>query len=156
MDPACDRCREQLLDLLYGLLDPAEEAAALAHVASCPACAQAKSDAAAMQGLFATAAKTPFPEVKFEIPVDAEPAKPAAPPRRVPVWAVAAGLLVASLAMLAPAIRDYANHREHSASVAQARHKLTELDAADAARVARQIELIAKLDRELTDARESH
>ncbi|MBX3398339.1 MAG: hypothetical protein KF873_06325 [Gemmataceae bacterium] len=156
MDPACDRCREQLLDLLYGLLDPAEEAAALAHVASCPACAQAKSDAAAMQGLFATAAKAPFPEVKFEIPVDAEPAKPAAPPRRVPVWAVAAGLLVASLAMLAPAIRDYANHREHSASVAQARHKLTELDAADAARVARQIELIAKLDRELTDARESH
>ncbi len=156
MDLACDRCREQLLDLLYGLLDPAEESAALAHVATCPACAQAKADAAAMRGLIASAAKAPFPEAKFEIPVDAEPAKPAAPARRTPSWAIAAGLLVASLAMLAPAIRDYANHREHAAGVAQARRALADLDAADAARVARQVELIAKLDRDLLDARESH
>jgi alpha-2-macroglobulin-like protein len=156
MDLACDRCREQLLDSLYGLLDPAEDAALAVHLAHCPACAAAKADAAAMQGLFATAAKVPFPDVTFSIPVEAEPAVPAARPSRVPAWAVAAGLLVASLAMLAPAIRDYSAHRGHATAQAMAAKRLAELEAADADRVARQANLIAKLDRDLADARESH
>jgi hypothetical protein len=156
MEPGCERCREQLLDLLYGLLDPAEEAAVLAHIESCPACASARSEAQSMRSLFARAAKAPFPEVTFAIPVDAEPAVRSSPARRVPSWAIAAGLLVASLAMLAPAIRDYADYRDRATAEATAAKRLADLEADDADRVATKARLIADLDRQLADARESH
>lgn len=161
MSVRCETCREQMLDFLYGLLDPSEEAALAAHLAECPTCSQAKADASDMQALFAAAAKAPFPDVQFTIPIETEIAPTARPhpakqfPRSTR-WAVAAGLLIAALGMLSPAIREYASYRKRAASAALAQQKLTDIERSDAARSLAHSDLIARLDRELRDARESH
>lgn len=152
----CDRCRELLLDSLYGLLDPSEEVALAAHVADCPACRDAKAEAAKAQALFAVAAKLPFPDVKFEIPVEAVPAVAAKPERRSYRWAIAAGLMVASLALLSPAIRDYSDYRDRHAAMATAARNRTEIENRDADRVDVQNRLIAGFEKELGNLRESH
>ena len=98
----CDDCHPLLLDHLYGLLDPAEAAAVERHLTGCPACVSASARA---KGLFARAAKSAFPHVRFAAPaddaaLDSRPVPstlvpPAAVPRRgswVP-WAVAACVL---------------------------------------------------------------
>lgn len=80
---ACNACRDQLLDHLYGLLDSTEAAAVEAHLAECPACA---AFAKKSSGLIATAAKSAFPEVNFQQPTGKEPAKaqPVAKPKAKP------------------------------------------------------------------------
>lgn len=91
----CEVCRERLIDSLYGLLDPAEEADVAAHLSACTACATAKAEAATAKGLFARAAKVSFPEVHFQPP--SEVARPAPRPLRdrITAWAVAAAVLLA-------------------------------------------------------------
>ncbi len=156
MTMRCEDCREQLLDSLYGLLDPAEEVALASHLAQCPACAQAKADAHATQRLFATAAKAPFPEVTFQIPVESEPQRPAPAPDRYSRWVIAAGLFIASLTLLAPAIRDTIAYRNHSSNLSQAQAKLNEIEHADKERIETNTRTIEALDRQLTDLREAH
>ena len=69
----CQHCQPLLLDHLYGLLDGPEAAAVDAHLASCPACAAARTETARVQGLFARAAKSAFPNTRFEAPTPTQP-----------------------------------------------------------------------------------
>ena len=71
----CDDCQTLMLDHLYGLLDPAETAAVEKHLAGCPNCAAARTQAARTQVLFAKAAKSEFPQVRFTAPIE-QPAMP--------------------------------------------------------------------------------
>ncbi len=113
----CDDCQDLLLDHLYGLIDGPEADAVAAHMAECPACAAARDRAAREQQLFARAATSRFPEVRFDPPADPEPAAAPKPPLMLPAhvatpvvpappppartwpavlgWAVAASLLLA-------------------------------------------------------------
>ncbi|MCI0701847.1 MAG: zf-HC2 domain-containing protein, partial [Planctomycetia bacterium] len=80
----CQHCQPLLLDHLYGLLDAPESAAVDAHLASCASCAAARTETARVQGLIARAAKSAFPNVRFEAPPQpAQPAKPARTPAPV-------------------------------------------------------------------------
>ena len=105
MKPGCDACPADLLDHLYGLLDPTEAAAVEGHVAACPACAAALADARKSQTLFAAAAKGHFPNVTFAPPADI-PTVPAdervTVGRKLTQWAVAAGLLLAVTGLAIP------------------------------------------------------
>src|SRR3954471_18785546 len=64
----CEHCQPLLLDHLYGLLDGPEAAAVDAHLASCPTCAAARAEADRVQGLISRAAKSAFPQTRFEAP----------------------------------------------------------------------------------------
>ncbi len=66
----CHDCQALLLDHLYGLLEAAETAAVESHLAVCPACSAARSDAARAQGLIGKAAKSSFPHVRFTAPLE--------------------------------------------------------------------------------------
>src|SRR5207244_1282143 len=99
----CTECRSLLLDRLYDLLEPTEEATVTAHLADCPACQAEHLKAERVQRLISTAARTEFPDVRFIAP--AAEVAPAAPSRdgaprpagfpRWLGWAVAAAVLVA-------------------------------------------------------------
>ena len=123
----CQTCQPLLLDHLYGLLDGPDEAAVGAHLAACPACAAALAETARVQGLFARAAKSAFPQTRFEAPVEA-PAKvgsvaPAAATPALPLpgakpgrgfrlaavlpWAVAAAVLVAIPGTVIPVLDTF-------------------------------------------------
>ncbi len=127
--PPCDACRDQILDYLYGLLSPAESAPLEAHLASCPACSEARTKAAQAQGLIARAAKPVKAGMTFAPPTEPlVPSKPAAvagpsrngalapagEPTRTTVrgvwvrWAVAAGILLAFAGLGGPTARDLA------------------------------------------------
>src|SRR5438874_1731649 len=119
----CDDCQALLLDHLYGLLDGPEAVALDAHLAGCAGCTAAREQAARVRGLFARAAKSSFPDVRFVPP--AQPAESAAPvsgpplaepapaptapfgrrpARRAPVgWAAGAVVLVLTHAVVRPA-----------------------------------------------------
>ena len=92
----CHDCQTLLLDHAYGLLDAAEAASVQSHLAGCPACQAAFQDVGRAQGLFAQAAKTEFPNVRFVAPLD-EAVVPFAPPRKARStwvqWVVAASVL---------------------------------------------------------------
>ena len=66
----CHDCQALLLDHLYGLLEAVETAAVESHLAVCPACSAARSDAARAQGLIGKAAKSSFPHVRFTAPLE--------------------------------------------------------------------------------------
>jgi anti-sigma factor RsiW len=103
----CDDGQDRLLDLVYGLLDPAEAAALEAHVASCPACEAAYKAVRGEKALIARAAKGSFARVEFIPPIvgGIEPRRPV--PRTVFVrWAVAAGLLLAVAGTVGPTIHS--------------------------------------------------
>ena len=94
----CDMCQDRLLDLEYGLLDPAEVAALEAHIVDCVSCSAAREAARGHKGLLARAAKVSFPNVRFEKPTEGV----TIPRRQVPRshvvrWAVAAGILLYEL-----------------------------------------------------------
>jgi hypothetical protein len=101
----CDDYQNQLLDHLYGLLDGPEREALVEHLDGCASCREALAAAEAQQALLAAAAKTRFPEVRFEppaVPVAAsqpisvpfvQPPRPAR--RNWRRWAVAAAVLLA-------------------------------------------------------------
>lgn len=109
----CDQCREQLLDHLYGLLDPAEVAALDEHLAACPACAVARAEAGRLQGLLAQAAKPVETDIRFVAPTEPaiEPARKAEEPRHTVgrawvTWAVAASLFLMTAGLAGPMTRD--------------------------------------------------
>ncbi|MBM3980840.1 MAG: hypothetical protein FJ304_11250 [Planctomycetes bacterium] len=164
----CQHCRTLLLDHLYGLLDGAEAAGVDAHLASCPTCAAARAETGRVQGLIARAAKSAFPQTKFEPPAPKPtkaparaPAKPAvlafpAPAntpsrtlRRVAAalpWAVAAAVLLAIPGTVVPVlgIFDAAAKANRSAESARAEAATAETVAAT---------LRGRRDSALTDAR---
>src|SRR5436190_956203 len=80
----CQHCQNLLLDHLYGLLDGAESATVDAHLASCPTCAAARAETARVQGLIARAAKSAFPNARFEVPAPPPAAQPAKSTTRTP------------------------------------------------------------------------
>ncbi|WP_439622751.1 zf-HC2 domain-containing protein [Gemmata sp.] len=94
----CTECRPLILDHLFGLLDAPEVAAVAAHLATCPACAAERTEAARVHGLISQAAKFAFPVVRFEAPDAARPA-----PARVPGPSRTATLPVSIIPMAAPA-----------------------------------------------------
>lgn len=126
----CQHCQPLLLDHLYGLLDGPEAESFDAHLAECPACAAARAETARVQGLIAKAAKSAFPNTRFEAPVEA-PAKVGAttpaPTTALPVpvvrpaitskravragavlaWAVAAAVLLAIPGTVVPVLSAF-------------------------------------------------
>jgi anti-sigma factor RsiW len=64
----CEHCCEQMLDYLYGLLDPSESSAFATHIASCPTCTAAHAESQAMQGLLKQASLGSFPNATFVAP----------------------------------------------------------------------------------------
>jgi anti-sigma factor RsiW len=165
----CDLCQAQLLDHLYGLLDDAERDAQAAHLEGCEACRAALAAARTQQALLAEAAKTAFPEVRFEPP--ATPAPEARPPsiklaRPEPArrpwrrWAVAAAVVLA-LAGVAGA-GGWSWHRHHQElTLARARYdqakrereELTRSSQAEADRAAREIRAIQEEIQHLQQSR---
>ncbi|VTU00492.1 a-macroglobulin complement component : Membrane protein containing Alpha-2-macroglobulin (Fragment) OS=Rhodopirellula maiorica SM1 GN=RMSM_06144 PE=4 SV=1: zf-HC2: A2M_N [Gemmataceae bacterium] len=97
----CTECRPLILDHLFGLLDAPEVAAVAAHLATCPACAAERTEAAKVHGLISKAAKFAFPGVRFESPDAARPA-----PARVPGLTRTATLPVPIVPMAAPVSLD--------------------------------------------------
>ncbi len=102
----CHDCQPLLLDHLYGLLEAAETAAVESHLAGCPACTAARSEAARAQGLIGKAAKSSFPHVRFAAPL--EEATVPAPAVKKPAkrsylgWVVAASVLALIPGTLVP------------------------------------------------------
>jgi hypothetical protein len=131
----CDECRAELLDLLYGLLDPAEEAAVTAHLADCPGCRTARADAERARGLLARAAKLPFPDVIFTPPAEV---KSSLVRRSWVSWAVAAAVL---FAVSLPAVPGWQAYRDGRAAADRA---VAALDQAARDRDARRDEAAAR------------
>src|SRR5437588_754984 len=80
---SCDQCSGLLLDYVYGLLDEGEAQALRDHLASCPACRSALTEAEAQQNLIARAAQVyaevpPFTAPAAETPESTEVPAPAA------------------------------------------------------------------------------
>ena len=144
--PGCDACQAQLLDHLYGLLDPTEAAELEAHVAGCPACTAALTDARKSRTLFAAAAKGSFPHVTFAAPAEF-PTTPAklldertTVGRTLTQWAVAAGLLLAVCGLAIPTAFDVADFYDGRPDVVRAangvvgaRERFAEMAQAEAA-----------------------
>ncbi len=110
----CDQCREQLLDHLYGLLDPAEAVALDDHLVGCPACTAAREEAGRWQGLLSRAAKSETTDIRFVAPTE-EPTEPRRQPAEGPrhtvrrawvTWVVAASLFLMAAGLAGPAVRD--------------------------------------------------
>jgi hypothetical protein len=119
----CQTCREQILDHLYGLLEPEEEQTFQLHILQCSECASQLAQERRLQAVIGAAAKVHFPEVKFVAPQEklsqestatqdiamqaittvASAPVTAKPSRRWMGWAIAASLfLVAGLGVLIP------------------------------------------------------
>ena len=142
----CDHCEPLLLDHLYGLLDPADAAAVEGHLTGCGSCTAARDRARRDQGLFARAAKLPFPQVVFTPPA-AEPSangvaatvpsslspQPTRPGRRAGLvrWAVAAAVLLALLpGVLLPLDRLAGRYEQAKAGATAAADRMAEARAA--------------------------
>lgn len=95
-----------MIELAYGLLDPAATEAIRSHAANCAECSAAVSEATRAKGLFAKAAKMSFPEVKFEAPKNEVAAPKQAPKRTYAPWAIAASLLIVGGAVSVPLIQQ--------------------------------------------------
>ncbi|HYV39129.1 MAG TPA: hypothetical protein VE988_25810, partial [Gemmataceae bacterium] len=93
----CNTHQSRLLHHLYGLLDDAEHQSLTAHLATCETCRAALDKARSQQQLLAAAAKTSFPDVRFEpatLPMQRAPLKPK-PQRPWRRWAIAATIFLA-------------------------------------------------------------
>lgn len=98
----CDRFQDQLLDHLYGLLEPPEVGPLTDHLHSCAACRAALARAEGQKRLLAEAARLEFPDLHFTTPtvpltprVEGPPVRAAAAERSWGRWALAAAILVA-------------------------------------------------------------
>ena len=80
---SCEHFQVHLLDHLYDLLDPADAQALTEHLEQCPDCRSALAQAESQQQMFAAAARTEFPALRFEAP----PAAPIARPQPAPAKA---------------------------------------------------------------------
>lgn len=118
----CGGFRDQMLDELYGLLEPAESAALAAHVAGCPDCTVATVKARADYALLGKATKSSFPKVEFRPPIEASTNR--APERSEKSswlsWAIAASVLIVALGTIGPALRTVGTY-------ATAKSKLVDL-----------------------------
>src|SRR5262245_36048096 len=138
---SCDDFSELLLDHLYGLLEPDEDAALRAHLAACPGCQAQLRTATKHQSLLARAAQTvrelaPFvAPVEKLAPVPAEESSPAVPIstkarrfwRRPLTWvAAAAAVLIAVGAGIWRCQDLVADYRQTAAS---ARKHVEDVDA---------------------------
>ena len=161
----CDTCRDRLLDLQYGLLEPSEAASVDAHLADCPACRAARDEAARLRELLGKAAKTGFPDVRFVAPAEsstAVPATPAPAERRPSVrqvwvrWVVAASLLLTITGLCGPAARDVVGYYAHKPTVQRELAAVTE---ARDIRVQRQEQVAlatSEADRRLAEAEDAY
>ncbi len=112
----CHDCKNGLLDLAYGLLEPAEADAIRAHAATCEACSTELAQTSRMKTLLGRAAMFTFDEVEFTAPL-AEPATPRRTwARPVAVVAVAAAMLVAVIA-IPPLLTPTADDRPGYAAI---------------------------------------
>src|SRR4051794_30553689 len=73
----CQACQDQMLELLYDLLDDQERQALLAHLTACPACQAGLAASRQQQRLLAAAARMEFPGVHFAPPQPEPAAQPA-------------------------------------------------------------------------------
>ncbi len=99
----CDDCRQQLLPLLFDLLDESERTAIELHLDACAECREAMSTAREQGGLLKDAVKESHPEITFKAPPRQTPessaptlAFPPRPRRRlawINSWSIAAALL---------------------------------------------------------------
>lgn len=159
----CTRCREQLLDHLYGLLEPAELAAVEAHLAGCPECAAAIAAERKVQGLLAAAAKTAFPDVSFVPPTatadepKVEPARPVRTARSTWLnWVVAAGLLLTVSAAGGPALVNTLGTAAYRSKVNAEQAKLDRIQAEQARLEQAVAERKKTADRQLEQAKADH
>ncbi len=76
----CPHCQEQLLHLLYDVLDPEERAQISQHLEECAACRAVNETLRQKQDLLAEAAKESFAEVSFQPPTGASERRPATLP----------------------------------------------------------------------------
>src|SRR5437867_3777442 len=104
----CETCQSELLSYLYDLVEASERHSLEEHLRSCPTCQAALDKARGQKSLLAVAAKAEFPNVRFQPPVEAEPAVLASPASvhaswlnsTWTLWALAASILfVLSLGM---------------------------------------------------------
>jgi hypothetical protein len=162
---ACTRCRAQLLDHLYGLLDPAAEETVAAHLAGCPACIAELERTRKMQGLFAAAAKSAFPGVSFAPPgrknAVAEPVRRGGPTDaaargRWVKWIVAATLLVATVGVGIPAVVNTVGYAVHRPKVDAEQAKLDGIQSERRRLESAIRERKETADRTLADAKSRH
>jgi anti-sigma factor RsiW len=128
----CDQYQEQFLDYLYGLLEPAEAKTLRQHVAGCPHCQASLAKAESDKALLASAARTSFPEVRFQSPVTIPASK-----RSEKVdqgswvrWLIAASVLLALVGVGYLRVRVNALHQEVAvadARIAEAGQRQSEL-----------------------------
>lgn len=101
----CDYYQAQVLEHLYGLLEPEDSLALIEHAGRCDDCRKAMQRADGQKRLIATAARAEFSKVQFQAPKPEEAAKvlKLAEPSRVRVqfsqvswkaWATAAAILL--------------------------------------------------------------
>ncbi len=120
----CESSQSQLLDHLYGLLDPSEAAALEVHLSTCAHCVAKRDELAKWQGLVASAAKGEFASTSFAAPVE-KPAPLVEVNEPVPYtvraawmrWVIAASLLLATAGLGGPAARDLAGYYWYKPSV---------------------------------------
>jgi hypothetical protein len=98
----CEHFQDQLLDHLYGLLDPPEANQLTEHLHGCAVCRAALTHAEDQKRLLAEAARLEFPELRFArptvpliTPIAAPPVQAAAGERDWGRWALAAAVLLA-------------------------------------------------------------
>jgi hypothetical protein len=121
----CHGYEERAIEMLYGELDPLDEQRFEAHVAGCEACRRELEEL----GRVRTALQSAAPDV----PVAPRVVILSAPPRRLPTWALAAGVagigLLAGLALswswqaratAATLAADLATHRPDASATAPA------------------------------------
>jgi len=92
---SCQHCQPLVLDYLYGLLEEPEAGAVEAHLRECATCGAVRDEAARLQGLFARAAKTSFPQVRFD-PATLNPFPATAPKSSTPTLSIGAQVSVTS------------------------------------------------------------
>lgn len=120
----CESSQSQLLDHLYGLLDPSESALLEVHMTTCAHCVAKREELAKWQGLVASAAKGEFASTKFTAPVE-KPSQLIEVNEPVPYtvraawmrWVIAASLFLATAGLGGPAARDLAGYYWYKPSV---------------------------------------
>lgn len=118
----CHDCKNGMLDLAYGLLEPAEAEGVRAHAASCPACSAEHAEAAKVKVLLGRAAKFTFDDVVFDAPLN-EVAMPKRKWKRaVLTWTVAAAALIGVIA-IPPYLNSNSDPREDQAKLDTSKDK---------------------------------
>jgi hypothetical protein len=153
---ACDRFQTELLEHLYGVLEPDESQALADHLGGCSACQTELARAEEQMALIAAAAKAEFPWVRFNVPMETLPSTGAREETGRPWlrWGVAAAILLTLAGIGTPGVWIWRQQQR----VTQAEVKYKEAEKELAGLDARQQEIlqaaqsIKKDFREKTDA----